>query len=74
MARKVSITPLLAFPLSFKSSIEKNGSSSRAAVIFNAALNPSDTDYVYFYAEITTGKLHFAKTYSEFQELIRLYS
>lgn len=39
-----------------------------------AALNPSDTDYVYFYAEITTGKLHFAKTYSEFQELIRLYS
>lgn len=40
----------------------------------NAALNPSDTDYVYFYAEIATGKLHFAKTYSEFQELIRLYS
>ncbi len=39
-----------------------------------AALNPSDTDYVYFYAEIETGKLHFAKTYSEFQELIRLYS
>ena len=39
-----------------------------------AALNPSDTDYVYFYAEIATGKLHFAKTYSEFQELIRLYS
>lgn len=39
-----------------------------------AALNPSDTNYVYFYAEITTGKLHFAKTYSEFQELIRLYS
>jgi len=39
-----------------------------------AALNPSDTDYVYFYAEISTGKLHFAKTYSEFQELIRLYS
>ena len=40
----------------------------------NAALNPSNTDYVYFYAEIATGKLHFAKTYSEFQELIRLYS
>lgn len=39
-----------------------------------AALNPSDTDYVYFYAEISTGKLHFAKTYSEFQELIRMYS
>lgn len=39
-----------------------------------AALNPSATDYVYFYAEMNTGKLHFAKTYSEFQELIRLYS
>lgn len=39
-----------------------------------AALNPSATNYVYFYAEIATGKLHFAKTYSEFQELIRLYS
>ena len=39
-----------------------------------AALNPSDTDYIYFYAELSTGKLHFAKTYSEFQELIRLYS
>lgn len=40
----------------------------------NAALNPSNTDYIYFYAELSTGKLHFAKTYSEFQELIRLYS
>ena len=39
-----------------------------------AALNPSDTDYVYFYAEVSTGKLHFAKTHSEFQELIRKYS
>ena len=37
-------------------------------------LNPSDTDYVYFYAEITTGKLHFAKTYREFQNLIQKYS
>ena len=40
----------------------------------NAALNPSDTDYLYFYAEITTGKLHFARTYSEFQSLIKKYS
>lgn len=39
-----------------------------------AALNPSDTDYVYFYADIKTGKLHFAKTYSEFQNLIQKYS
>ena len=40
----------------------------------NASLNPSDTDYVYFYAEISTGKLHFAKSYSEFQGLIQKYS
>ncbi|MBQ8901486.1 MAG: endolytic transglycosylase MltG [Bacilli bacterium] len=38
-----------------------------------AALNPSDTDYIYFYADIKTGKLHFAKTYSEFQNLIQIY-
>lgn len=29
-----------------------------------AALNPSDTEYVYFYADLD-GKLHFAKTYEE---------
>lgn len=39
-----------------------------------AALNPSDTDYLYFYADIKTGKLYFAKTYQEHQELIRKYS
>jgi len=39
-----------------------------------AALNPSDTDCVYFYAEISTGELHFAKTYSQFQTLIQKYS
>ncbi len=38
-----------------------------------AALNPSATDYVYFYAD-KEGKLHFAKTNAEFQELIRKYS
>ena len=38
-----------------------------------AALNPSEDDYLYFYAD-KNGKLHFAKTNSEFQELIRLYS
>lgn len=31
-----------------------------------AALNPSDDDYVYFYAD-RNGKLHFAKTYEEHQ-------
>ena len=47
----------------------------------NAALNPSDTDYLYFYADVYgkdgkeyVGKLHFAKTYQEFQNLIRKYS
>lgn len=30
-----------------------------------AALNPSDTDFVYFYADMKTGKLHFAKTLAE---------
>ena len=40
----------------------------------NAALNPSDTNYIYFYAEIKTGKLYFAETYSEFQNLIQKYS
>lgn len=45
---------------------------SEKAII--AALNPSDSDYLYFYADIKTGKLHFAKTYSEFQGLIRKYS
>ncbi|MBE6148977.1 MAG: endolytic transglycosylase MltG [Firmicutes bacterium] len=31
-----------------------------------ASLNPSDTDYVYFYADINTGKVYFANTYEEF--------
>ena len=35
----------------------------------DAALNPSNTDYIYFYADIKTGKLYFAKTYNEFLEL-----
>ncbi len=38
-----------------------------------AALSPSSTDYFYFYADIKTGKLYFAKTESEFKELIRIY-
>ncbi len=39
-----------------------------------AVFNPSaTTDYVYFYAD-KSGKLHFANTYTEFQELISKYS
>lgn len=46
-----------------------------------AALNPSNTNYLYFYADVYgkdgkeyVGKLHFAETYNEFQSLIRKYS
>lgn len=39
-----------------------------------AALNPSDTKCVYFYADMVKSELHFAKTYSEFQNLISKYS
>lgn len=39
-----------------------------------AALNPSDTNCVYFYADMKTSELHFAKTYNEFQSLIQKYS
>lgn len=35
----------------------------------NAALNPSNTDYVYFYADIKTGKVYFANTYEEFKQI-----
>ena len=35
-----------------------------SASSIEAALNPSDDDYVYFYAD-SSGKLHFAKTYEE---------
>ena len=31
----------------------------------NAVLNPSDTDYLYFYADIKTGIVYFTKTYEE---------
>lgn len=30
-----------------------------------AALNPTDTDYLYFYADIKTGKVYFSKTFDE---------
>ena len=38
-----------------------------------AALKPSDTDYLYFYADIKTGKLYFAENMTEFQKLIETY-
>ena len=34
-----------------------------------ASLNPSDTDYIYFFADIKTGKVYFAKTYEEFKNI-----
>ena len=45
--------------------------SNPSEASIKAALNPSDTKCVYFYADITTGELHFAKTYNEFQKLIQ---
>lgn len=32
----------------------------------DAVFSPSDTDYIYFYADIVTGKVYFAKDYKEF--------
>ena len=32
----------------------------------DAALNPSKTNYLYFYADLATGKVYFAETYQEF--------
>lgn len=34
-----------------------------------AALNPSDTNYIYFVADVTTGKVYFAETDAEFLKL-----
>lgn len=41
---------------------------------FAAVFNPKDTDYLYFYADVKTGKVYFAKNETEFYELIRKYS
>ena len=32
----------------------------------NASLNPSDTEFVYFYADVDTGKVYFTSTYEDF--------
>ena len=34
-----------------------------------AALNPSDTKYVYFYADMTNGKVYFAEDYAGFMDI-----
>ena len=54
--------------------------SNPSETSIEAALNPSDTEYIYFYADVygkdgedSIGKLHFAKTTSEFEALIRKY-
>ena len=39
----------------------------------NAALKPADTDYLYFVADILTGKVYFAKTNEEFNALVKKY-
>lgn len=36
-----------------------------------AVLNPSDTDYIYFYANVVTHEVFFANTYEEFIEIQR---
>jgi UPF0755 protein len=36
-----------------------------------AALHPADTDYLYFYADVKTGKVYFAKNQAEFLKLKR---
>ena len=38
-----------------------------------AVLNPSDTDYIYFFADIVTGNVYFTNDYNEFLEFQRLY-
>lgn len=37
-----------------------------------ASLNPSDTDYTYFVADVETGKVYFASTYNEFAEYCKM--
>ena len=39
----------------------------------NAALEPADTDYLYFVADINTGKVYFAKTNEELTVLVKKY-
>ena len=36
-----------------------------------AALNPADSDYYYFYADMESGKLNFFTNYNEFDAYVR---
>ena len=36
-----------------------------------SALNPASTDYLYFYADIKTGKVYFSRTLSEQEKIIK---
>ncbi|SEK69638.1 UPF0755 protein [Carnobacterium iners] len=38
-----------------------------------ATLNPADTNYIYFLADTSTGKVYFSRTYAEHQELVDEY-
>ncbi len=39
----------------------------------SAVLNPADTNYIYFFADIVTGNVYFTDKFSEFQEFQELY-
>ena len=40
-----------------------------SSISINAVFNPSDTDYLYFYADIKTGLVYFAENYEDFLKL-----
>lgn len=40
----------------------------------SAALNPTDTDYIYFFADVVTGNVYFTDSYSEFLSFKKMYS
>ena len=40
-------------------------------ISIDAVFNPSNTDYLYFYADIKTGLVYFAKTSAEFNQIIK---
>ena len=46
---------------------------SPAITSIEAVLNPSDTNYVYFFADIITGNVYFTDNYDEFLEFRRIY-
>ena len=45
--------------------------SNPSEMSIKAVLNPSDTNYLYFYADIKTGKVHFANNNDEFIKIIK---